>query len=76
MVIVAQRTGRPSKGDRIVIYTRVQRPLGEAIRALADEMGMSVSDVLAALAAQSLGMQEHAPELTPNEQQELPLKSD
>ena len=75
MVVMAQRIGRPSKGDRVVIYTRVQRPLGDAIRALADETGMSVSDVLAALAAQSLGMQEHAPELTSNDQQELPLKT-
>jgi hypothetical protein len=75
MVVVAHRTGRPSKGDRVVVYTRVQRPVRDAIHALADETGMSVSDVLAALAAQSLGMQEHAPDLTSNDQQELPLKT-
>ena len=70
------RMGRPSKGDRDVLYTRVPRPVGDAIRAMSDQTGMAISDVIAALAAESLGM----PELAPHpprtfDQQELPLKT-
>jgi len=70
------RTGRPSKGDRDVLYTRVPRPIGNAIRALSDQTGMAISDVIAALAAKSLGMPELAPQPPhPYDQQELPLKT-
>ena len=70
------RTGRPSKGDRDVLYTRVPRPVGDAIRALSDQTGMAISDVIAALAAKSLGMPELAPQPPhPYDQQELPLKT-
>ena len=70
------RTGRPSKGDRDVLYTRVPRPVGDAIRALSDQTGMAISDVIAALAAKGLGMPELAPHPPhPYEQQELPLKT-
>jgi len=70
------RTGRPSKGDRDVLYTRVPRPVGDAIRALSDQTGMAISDVVAALAAKGLGMPEWAPQPPhPYDQQELPLKT-
>jgi len=70
------RTGRPSKGDRDVLYTRVPRPVGDAIRALSDQTGMAISDVIAALAAKGLGMPEWAPQPPhPYDQQELPLKT-
>jgi hypothetical protein len=72
---MARRTGRPSKGDRVVVYTRVPRPVGDAIRAISDKTGMAMSDVVAALAAKGLGMPEYAPEHVPDEQQELPLKT-
>ena len=70
------RTGRPSKGDRDVLYTRVPRPVGDAIRALSEQTGMAISDVIAALAAKSLGMPEWAPQPPhPYDEQELPLKT-
>jgi hypothetical protein len=70
------RIGRPSKGDRDVLYTRVPRPVGDAIRALSDQTGMAISDVIAALAAKSLGMPEMAPQPPHTfDQQELPLKT-
>ena len=70
------RTGRPSKGDRDVLYTRVPRPVGDAIRAISDQTGMAISDVVAALAARSLGMPDLAPRPPrPFDQQELPLKT-
>lgn len=70
------RIGRPSKGDRDVLYTRVPRAVGDAIRALSDQTGMAISDVIAALAAESLGMPEMAPQaLRSYDQQELPLKT-
>ena len=70
------RTGRPSKGDRDVLYTRVPRPVGDAIRGISEQTGMAISDVVAALAARGLGMSELAPQPPhPYDQQELPLKT-
>jgi len=70
------RTGRPSKGDRDVLYTRVPRPVGDAIREISEQTGMAISDVVAALAARSLGMTDLAPQPPRSfDQQELPLKT-
>jgi hypothetical protein len=59
-VMAAQRHhgGRPAKGDRQALLSRVPTPLGEAVKAQADMRDMTVSDYIAALLAQSLGMPE------------------
>ncbi len=70
-----RKIGRPDKGDRDVLYTRVPREVGDAIRARAEETGMTISDVVAAFAADALGMSHLAPRPAPAEQEELPLKT-
>jgi hypothetical protein len=67
--------GRPAKGDRQALLSRVPAPLGEAVKAQADMRGMSVSDYIAALLAQNLGMPElvaNPPAVIPT-RQELPI---
>ena len=53
--------GRPSKGDRDVIVTRPARPLGNVVRARADEAGMTISEYVAMVLARAHGMPEFAP---------------
>ncbi|GAB3682876.1 hypothetical protein GCM10028814_20430 [Angustibacter aerolatus] len=68
--------GRPSKGDRDQILTRPPRALGDAVRAHAEELGMTVSDYVATLLADAHGMPEYAPSrVASRPQEELPLKS-
>jgi hypothetical protein len=66
--------GRPSKGARDVIVTRPARPLGNVVRARADEAGMTISEYVAMVLARAHGMPEFAPvpSATP-EQEVLPL---
>ena len=53
--------GRPGKGDRDALITDVAVPLGEAVRARADQAGLSVSDYVATILAKEHGLPEHAP---------------
>jgi len=53
--------GRPSKGDRDSIITRPVRPLGNVVRARADEAGMTISEYVAMVLANAHGMPECAP---------------
>lgn len=53
--------GRPSKGDRVVVYSRMPRPQAEAVKQLADARGMPVSDLVAGLVALGLRHQGELP---------------
>jgi hypothetical protein len=58
----ARRVGRPSKGDRDHLVTRPARPIAEAVRAAASELGYdSVSDYVAAVLAERHGLDHLAP---------------
>ncbi len=65
--------GRPSKGERDSIITRPVRPLGDVIRARADEAGLSISDYVATVLANAHGMPEAAPTRPAVQQEVLPL---
>jgi len=69
------RVGRPSKGDRVVLYSRPHREVRAAVEASAARAGYdAVSDYVAAVLAQHEGLDALAP--APNKhpnQKELPL---
>ncbi len=65
--------GRPSKGDRDSIITRPLRPLGDVVRARADEAGLSISDYVATVLANAHGVPQYAPVASP-QNEELPLQ--
>ena len=65
--------GRPSKGDRDAFMTKPARPVGDAIRHNAEELGMTYGDYIAAILARELGMPEHAPMLPRPINEELPI---
>jgi hypothetical protein len=72
---MSARTGRPSKGDRVVLYSRPQRRVRDAVIASAARNGYdSVSDYVAAVLALHEGMADLAPPASKHpEQKELPL---
>ena len=56
-------TGRPSKGDRVVTYTRPHRLVREACEASAIAQGYeSLSDYIAAVLAEREGLTDLAPQ--------------
>ena len=55
------RGGRPSKGNRDQLITRVATPLGEVVRAHADQAGLTVSDYVATVLAKEHELPEYAP---------------
>ncbi len=65
--------GRPSKGDRDVIITRPARPLGDVVRARADEAGLSISEYVASVLAEVHHLPQYAPQARPPQPEELPL---
>jgi hypothetical protein len=66
--------GRPNKGDRDLISTRLARPLGNVVRARADEAGLTINDYVATALAHLHGMPEFAPAPSATTEQEvLPL---
>jgi hypothetical protein len=68
------RGGRPYKGDRDLIVSRVARPVGDIIRARADEAGMTITDYVATVLSRAHGMPEFAPAPSATPAQEvLPL---
>ena len=67
------RTGRPSKGDRVVAYSRPHRTVREACEANARSQGYaSLSDYIAAVLAVHEGYPDLAPQPT-HDGEELPL---
>jgi hypothetical protein len=67
------RGGRPSKGPRDLMVTRLSIADGEQVRALAAELDWSYSDTLAALVRIGLSHREELPPAASNPQGELPL---
>lgn len=55
------RGGRPSKGLRVQLATRLMIPLADAARDKAESRGMTVSDYLAMLIAQDTDLLQYAP---------------
>ncbi len=66
----AKRIGRPSKGARIMLRSRVPVALAEAARSHAAERGMTVTDLVGVLLAAETGVpyqsQEGLPLTTPS----------
>ncbi len=56
--------GRPSKGDRGHIVTRPPLAVDEAVRDAADAAGLSISDYVANVLAEKLGLPLVAPTAT------------
>jgi hypothetical protein len=67
------RGGRPSKGPRDLMVTRLSLTDGEQVRALAAELDWSYSDTLAALVRIGLSRRGELPPAAANTQGELPL---
>ncbi len=51
-----KKTGRPSKGDRTRIETRVPTPLYHAAKSRAETRGMTLNDLLGELLAAEVGL--------------------
>ncbi|MBE7248026.1 MAG: hypothetical protein INR63_24025 [Actinomycetospora chiangmaiensis] len=69
-----RRTGRPSKGDRVVVYARPHRVIADRLKSDSEAAGISQSDYVALLLAKALELDEFAPELPhSNGQEVLPL---
>ena len=67
------RGGRPSKGPRDLMVTRLSISDGEQVRALAAELDWSYSDTLAALVRIGLSHRAALPKPKTDAQEELPL---
>lgn len=65
--------GPPSKGERYFVRSRLPMPVAEAVWKIHFETGATISDIIANLAANALGMPEHAPHI--DKRPELPLKT-
>ena len=66
--------GRKSKGERVLLGSRVPTAFGDAVRENAEREGYdSVSDYIAAVLAHHQGMPEFAP-VPVRDQEELPLQ--
>jgi len=63
--------GRPSKGDRDAFMTKPARPVGDAIRRNAEQLGLNYGDYIAGILARELGMPEYAPAVPHTNDEEL-----
>lgn len=50
-----RRPGRPSKGERELVRARLPKPLASALRAEAQERGLSINDFLVSLIEEATG---------------------
>ena len=53
--------GRKSKGDRDNFAVKPMRPVGDVIRANADQLGMTYGEYCAAISVEAMGMPKYAP---------------
>ena len=67
--------GRPHKGDRDAFMTKPARPVGDALRARAKELGMTYGDYIAGVLARDLGLPEFAPQDPHANDEELPISA-
>ena len=68
------KRGRPSKGDRSVLWTRVPSEVGDAIRTEAARRGLPYGDVCAEILSAHYGVN-YAPTRTARNQEALELKT-
>jgi hypothetical protein len=66
--------GRPSKGERRVLVTRLATEVADRAAVAAEQRGMTVSDYLAALVYSDLGLPV-PPSTQPADQPQLPLSA-
>jgi len=67
---VSQGGGRPSKGERVRVMSRVAPGVAEALRSEAERLDLSYSDVIANALAAHYG---HPPLVTPSEDDQMKL---
>lgn len=65
--------GRPSKGDRWPVYVRLPRHVADRVRADADRLDISYSELMASVAAQHYGLPLEVPRVALED--ELPLSA-
>jgi hypothetical protein len=68
------KKGRPSKGDRSFMYTRVPNEVAQAIRDQATRRGIAYGDVIAEMLCAAHGV-DYAPTKTNRDQEALELKT-
>ena len=68
------KRGRPSKGERSVLWTRVPADVGDAIRAEANRRGLPYGDVCAEILSAHYGV-DYTPTRTARDQEALELKT-
>lgn len=68
--------GRKSKGDRDMFAVRPMRPVGDAIREAADDLGMTYGDFCCAILARAMGLPEFAPPAPEDGADQMPLPLD
>ncbi len=56
MATQSRRTGRPSKGDRRVLYSRVPREIANRVEADAERLQLGLSDIVANALAEYYGL--------------------
>lgn len=61
---------RPTKGDRDIMVTRPPRAVGDRVRQLSSESGLSISEWIAATLAREVGL----PDLAPLPHERLPVR--
>lgn len=69
------RGGRPSKGDRDAFKVRPARLVGDRVRQLADDSGMSYGDFISAILAREVGLPDLAPKPNHADDEELPIST-
>jgi hypothetical protein len=70
------KAGRPSKGPRERVVTRLPKPLADVVVQAKDESPYEhMSDFLAAIVADHFGRPELKPKPDRSQQEELPLKT-
>jgi hypothetical protein len=68
------KIGRPSKGDRTVLWSRVPTKVAEAIKAEAAQRGLPYGDVAAEILSGHYG-EDYAPTRPSRDQEALELKT-
>jgi hypothetical protein len=68
------KIGRPSKGDRTVLWSRVPTKVAEAIKAEAAQRGLPYGDVAAEILSAHYG-EDYAPTRPSRDQEALELKT-
>ena len=68
------KIGRPSKGDRTVMYCRVPTEVADLIKAEADGRALPYADVVAEILAAHYGV-DYAPTRSSRDQEALELKT-